>query len=93
MPACFRISVSLGDRRVMPTYVFKNTETEEAEEHFMKMSELDEFKENHPHLQIQLQGMDMITDHKSVMTRAGSEWQDHLKNIKKGSGRGNTIKV
>jgi len=77
----------------MPTYVFRNKDTDEVEEHFMKISELDEFKEKNTHLAIQLQGMNMVTDHKSTMTRAGSEWQDHLKNIKKGSGRGNTIKV
>lgn len=77
----------------MPTYVFRNKNTNEIEEHFMKMAELDEFKEKNPDLTIQLQSMDMISDSKSVMTRAGTEWQDHLKNIKKGSGRGNTIKV
>ena len=77
----------------MPTYVFRNTETDEIEEHFMKMSELDAFKENNPKLVIQLQGMEMISDHKSVHTRAGGEWQDFLKAMKKGSGRGNTIKV
>lgn len=29
----------------------------------------------------------------SNLRRAGSEWQDHLSRIKKGSGRGNTIKT
>ena len=77
----------------MPTYVFRNIETNELEEHFMKISELDEFKQENDHLKIQLQGMNMISDHKGTLTRAGSEWQDHLKNVKKGSGRGNTIKV
>lgn len=77
----------------MPTYVFRNTETDEIEEHFMKMAELDEFKEKNPNLVVQLQGMNMITDSKSTLTRAGGEWQDLLKNIKKNSGRGNTIKV
>jgi len=35
----------------------------------------------------------MISDSKSTMTRAGSEWQSHLKRIKKGAGSGNTVKV
>jgi len=83
----------MEDRRIMPTYVFRNIETEEIEEHNMKIAELDQFKEDNPQLKIQLQGMNMISDTKSVLTRAGGDWQDHLKNIKKGSGRGNTIKV
>lgn len=35
----------------------------------------------------------MVSDSKSAMRRAGSEWQDRLKQIKKGSGRNNNIKV
>jgi hypothetical protein len=35
----------------------------------------------------------MLSDSKSTMRRAGSEWQDRLKQIKKGSGRNNNIKV
>jgi len=27
------------------------------------------------------------------LTRAGGEWQDFMKQMKKGSGRGNTIKT
>ena len=34
----------------MPTYTFENKETNEVEDHFMRMSELDEFKEKNPHL-------------------------------------------
>jgi len=40
-----------------------------------------------------IQAPSMITDYKSTNTRAGTEWQDLLKDIKKKSGRGNTIKV
>ena len=31
-------------------YTFLNTETQQVEEHSMRMSEYDEFKENNPHL-------------------------------------------
>lgn len=34
----------------MPTYNFINAQTGEVEEHFIKMSELDDFKTTHPHL-------------------------------------------
>ena len=77
----------------MTTYVFRNKETDEIVEYEMKMSELDQFKEDNPNLQIQLQPLSAISDHKSTLTRAGSDWQDHLKRMKKGSGEGNTIKV
>lgn len=77
----------------MPTYVFRNKETDEIVEHEMKMSELDQFKEDNPNLQIQLQPLSAISDHKSTLTRAGSDWQEHLKRMKKASGQGNTIKV
>jgi len=77
----------------MPTYVFRDTVTDQMEEHIMKIAELDQFKKDNPQLKIQLQPLNPISDTKSTLTRAGGDWQDHLKNIKKGSGRGNTIKV
>lgn len=38
----------------MPTYDFKNKETGEVTERIMRMSELDAFKKDNPHLEIQL---------------------------------------
>ena len=35
----------------------------------------------------------LISDSKTPMRRAGTEWNDRLKQIKKGSGRVNTIKT
>jgi hypothetical protein len=35
----------------MPTYTFRNKETQEVVEHVCKMSELDAFKEANPHLE------------------------------------------
>jgi len=77
----------------MPTYVFKNNETDELEEHLMKIAELDEFKEKNPHLTVQVGAPSMVTGVRSTLSMAGNEWQDTLKEIKKNSGRGNTIKV
>lgn len=78
----------------MPTYILQKEKDGEINrievqcsyEEMKKMCE--EFDLKHI-----IQAPSMITDHKSVMTRAGSEWQDKLKDIKKKSGRGNTIKV
>jgi len=81
----------------MPTYIVRkddDTHAEEAEtwEVICSYNELQEMCSEYGLKQV-LQAPNMVTDTKSVMTRAGSEWQDHLKNIKKKSGRGNTIKV
>ena len=35
----------------MPTYDFVNKDTKEVETHFLRMSELDKFKEDNPHMQ------------------------------------------
>ena len=35
----------------MPTYVFLNSDTNEIEEHIMRIAEYDTFKENNPHLE------------------------------------------
>lgn len=35
----------------------------------------------------------ILSDSKTPMRRAGTEWNDRLKQIKKGSGRVNTIKT
>jgi hypothetical protein len=77
----------------MPTYVLKNEETGDEFEQTCSYDTLQKMLEAEPNLKHLLKAPNMITDHKSVLTRAGSEWQDHLKNIKKNSGRGNTIKV
>lgn len=40
-----------------------------------------------------LTGTSLVSDYKSPHRRAGTEWQDILKKVKKESGRNNTIKV
>lgn len=76
----------------MPTYRFKNTETDEEFEIFLKISELDEYKKNNPSHQQLLGTPGMISQHGMTITKAGSEWQDHLKRIHKNSGRHSKIK-
>lgn len=63
-----------------------------------KMSERDEplkepCKECNGEIYRTLETAGLISDSKSTMRRAGTEWQDRLKHIKKGSGRYNKIKV
>lgn len=35
----------------------------------------------------------LVSDSKTALRRAGTEWNDVLKKVKKGSGRSNTIKT
>lgn len=77
----------------MPTYLLKNEETGDEFEQYCSYETLQKILEAEPNLKHIIQAPNMVTDTKSVMTRAGSEWENHLKNIKKTSGRGNTIKV
>jgi hypothetical protein len=89
--------MGITGERIMPTYIVRkddDTPVEEAEtwEVICSYKELQEMCVEYGLKQI-LQAPSMVTDTKSVMTRAGSEWQDVLKTVKKNSGRGNTIKV
>ena len=77
----------------MPTYVLKNEETGDEFEQICSYETLQKILEAEPNLKHIIKSPSMVTDTKSMMTRAGSEWEGHLKNIKKQSGRGNTIKV
>lgn len=45
----------------MPKYLFINLETEELEEHTMKISEYDAFKANNPHLERYIDGAPMMS--------------------------------
>lgn len=56
----------------MPTYEFRNKQTGEVTEHIMRMSALDEFKANNPHLE-------------QTITRAPAFAGDHI-TIKKDTG-------
>jgi len=77
----------------MPTYTFKDTNTGEVFDKFLKISELDEYSESNPHLEKVISAPNLISGVKSARQMAGSEWNNHLERIKKGSGRGNTIKT
>lgn len=78
----------------MPLYNFKNTETEEITEIVLRVSELDQFKEDNPLLKmVFLKAPALISGQKSALSMAGHGWQDHLKAIKKGAGDTNTIKT
>jgi hypothetical protein len=81
----------------MPTYIVRKDDdvpTEEANswEIICSYTELQQMCNEYGLKQI-IGAPSTVTDTKGTLTRAGGEWQDMLKKIKKQSGRGNTIKV
>lgn len=67
----------------MPTYSFIHNETGKEEIHYLKMSELDEFKENNPQLKQKLTTGTIIG---GVSTSSGSlpeGFKDTLREMKK----------
>ena len=72
----------------MPIYVYKNKDTGEQEEHVHRISEMDSFLEEHPHLTRLIQPSGFVT---GINKKPDDGFRDVLKSIKKASGRGNTI--
>lgn len=78
----------------MPTYVMRNKQTGEEKEMFLSLSAREDFLKNNPDWESGVTvPMGLVSDSKTPLRRAGSGWSDHLKRIKSGSGRVNTIKT
>ena len=78
----------------MPIYEFKDNETGEIIETMMKISEYDDFLKNNPNLnRCFTKAPGLTSGVKSALAMAGSDWQEHLGNIKKGAGKDNNIKT
>ena len=75
----------------MPTYVYRNNETGEIEEHIHKISEMDSFSEANPHLTRAIQSSGFIRGTGIGSAKPDDGFRDVLKSIKKASGRNNTI--
>lgn len=76
----------------MPTYNFRNTETGEETEVFMKISELDDFKANNPQLQQFLTKAPSLNYDSAAMgvRKTDDNFNSLLKHIKKGNSKGIT---
>lgn len=80
------------DEDIMPTYNFRNKETGEEIEVLMKISELDEYKANNPHMEQFLKKPPLLArESRDIISRTPDGFNDVLKSIKKGSGRNTTI--
>ena len=78
----------------MPTYVLRNEETGEEFEQNCSYETLQKMLEIEPNLKHILKSPNMVSDHKSPLTRAGTEWNNMLTKMKKNAGYRvkNTIK-
>ena len=75
----------------MPIYNFRNLETGEETTEMMKISELDDFKANNPHLQQYLTSAPSIGDpHRMGIVKTPDSFNSLLKHIKKGNSKGIT---
>ena len=67
----------------MPTYKFRHRETGEEFEEFMKISDFDEYKELHPHLESVPNGGPAIGDPLRLgRMKPSQDFRDRLKQIK-----------
>ena len=67
----------------MPTYIFKNEQTGVNEEHFMRMSELDQFKLDNPHLNQQLITAGFVGELTKTSGSLPEGFKDTLREMKK----------
>jgi hypothetical protein len=81
----------------MPTYVFINKETQELEEHVLRLSVYDEFKEQNPHLERyhSPENLPIMSDGARLSTpgtgKADSTFEKYVINRIKESVPGNTL--
>tara|TARA_R110002126_G_scaffold218114_2_gene363845 strand:- start:700 stop:942 length:243 start_codon:yes stop_codon:yes gene_type:complete len=68
----------------MPTYVFKDKETGEISEIVLRMSELDQYKEDNPNLETQVQASKFVGTQTDMLTKAGDGWKEVQQRIKAG---------
>lgn len=70
----------------MPTYTFLNSETGEEEDHVLRISQLDEFKEANPHLSRVFTPSQLVS---GVNQKPDAGFREVLKNIKRANRRSN----
>lgn len=77
----------------MPTYTFRNTDTQEVFEKVMRISELDSYKEHYPELELVITGAPGLSDPVRLGIKKPSDgFRDVLKKIKT-NNPGNNINI
>lgn len=77
----------------MPKYTLRDTKTNQTWDITCSWDDLQTILDEMPDVVKDLSTPSFASDTVSTLRRAGSEWNDHLSRIKKGSGRGNNIKT
>jgi hypothetical protein len=77
----------------MPIYTLHKKSTDEYYDVNVKFDDLAQLLEDDDIERVLTPPKFVSDDGRSNVTRAGSEWRDLMGQIKKGSGRGNTIKT
>tara|TARA_R100001369_G_C3290605_1_gene163834 strand:+ start:85 stop:318 length:234 start_codon:yes stop_codon:yes gene_type:complete len=77
----------------MPSYTLRDIKTKKERDVFCSYTELQEILKNDPQLVQKLTTPKIISGVGSLLSKTDDGWKDHLKEIKKGSGRDNTIKI
>lgn len=77
----------------MPTYTLFNKDTNEEEIHFFSSWRLkDEFLEDNKNYSQKITAPGLLGESgDAIVNKTSSDWKQHLKRIKKASGKNNTI--
>ena len=76
----------------MPTYTMINNKTGEEQDMILSFAEREELLEAGEYTQ-KLSTGKLVTSVKGTLSMTSDGWKDHLKQIKKTSGKGNTINI
>jgi len=76
----------------MPSYTFRNKETGEVTDEFCSLAERQEKLDSGKYEQI-IGRPEIISMRGDAISKTSGDYRDLLKRIKKGAGKGNTIKV
>ena len=77
----------------MPSYTLRDIKTKKERDVFCSYTELQEILKDDPQLVQKLTTPKIVSGVGSLLSKTDDGWKDHLKEIKKGSGRDNTIKI
>lgn len=76
----------------MPNYTFENKETgEEWSEFFTSYTAKDQYLAENPNIKQKIVPLGFIPQNGSTLSKTPDSWKEHLRNVKKASGRRSTI--
>lgn len=76
----------------MPTYTFKNLKTGEVRDEIMSIRDMERLISEGEWTQV-IGAPQLVSHTGNIINKTSSGWKEHLKNIKKSSGSGNSIKL